>query len=211
MKLVAHSAGQDTHDRVRSSDPLLPVLRRAGAGDREAARELVKAVGPAMLRAVRKVMGPRTADVEDVLQEAVEGLLLALPSFKGQCTVLHFACRVGVLSALASRRRANFRAELVVDAPDAAEDSASPAASPLEGASANRRRQVVGQLLDDLPPAQSEVLVLHCALGFTVDEIAASLGRPAETVRSRLRLAKQALRERISASAELAEILEVGP
>jgi RNA polymerase sigma factor (sigma-70 family) len=206
-----HDASQAANDGARASDPLWPMARAAAAGDRNAARDLVKAVGPAMLRAVRKVMGCRTADVEDVLQEAVEGFLLALASFRGQCTVLHFACRVAVLSALSSRRRASFHAEFVVDAPDAGENAASPAASPLEGASASRRRQVVGQLLDELPPAQSEVLVLHCALGFTVDELARLLGRPAETVRSRLRLAKQALRERISASAELAEILELAP
>ena len=211
MRLIPHNASQAASGETGAQDALLPMVRLAADGDRDAARELVKAVGPAMLRAVRKVMGHRTSDVEDVLQEAVEGLLLALPSFKGQCTVLHFACRVAVLSALASRRRATFRAEFVVDAPEAAEQSPSPAASPLEGASANRRRQVVGQLLDDLPPAQSEVLVLHCALGFSVDEIALSVGRPKETVRSRLRLAKQALRERISASAELAELLEVAP
>jgi RNA polymerase sigma factor (sigma-70 family) len=211
VRLVPHGAGQTATGEMEAQDALLPKVRLAADGDRDAARELVKAVGPAMLRAVRKVMGHRTADVEDVLQEAVEGLLLALPSFKGQCTVLHFACRVAVLSALASRRRATFRAEFVVDAPHADEQAPSAAESPLEGASANRRRQVVGQLLDELPPAQSEVLVLHCALGFSVDEIALSVGRPKETVRSRLRLAKQALRERISASAELAEILEVAP
>jgi len=211
VRLIPHNAGQAASGETGAPDALLPMVRLAADGDRDAARELVKAVGPAMLRAVRKVMGHRTSDVEDVLQEAVEGLLLALPSFKGQCTVLHFACRVAVLSALASRRRATFRAEFVVDAPDAAEQAPSPAASPLEGASANRRRQVVGQLLDDLPPAQSEVLVLHCALGFSVDEIALSVGRPKETVRSRLRLAKQALRDRISSSAELAELLEVAP
>lgn len=210
MRLVTQpSDGEESSPRA--SDPLLPLARLAGQGDRNAMRELVKAVGPAMLRAVRKVMGPRTAEVEDVLQEAAEGLLQALVSFRGQCTVLHFACRVAVLSALSSRRQASFRAELVVGDPDAGENAASLAPSPIEGVAASRRRQVVGQLLDELPPAQAEVLVLHCALGFTVDEIAASLGRPAETVRSRLRLAKQALRERISTSSELAEILEVTP
>jgi RNA polymerase sigma-70 factor (ECF subfamily) len=172
-------------------------------------RQLVEAVGPAMLRAVRKVMGHRTADVEDVLQESVEGLLLALGSFKGECTVLHFACRVAVLSALASRRRASFRAQFAVDVPDAGEAVASPTPSPMEGVAANRRRQLLALLLDELPPLQAEVLVLHCALGFTVEEVASSVGCPIETVRSRLRLAKQALRERIGASSELAEILEI--
>ncbi len=211
MRLVAHNDSRTPPGGPPASDPLLLLARLAGRGDRTAMRELVKAVAPAMLRAVRKVMGSRSTDVEDVLQEAVEGLLQALASFRGQCTTLHFACRVAVLSALASRRRASFRAEIMVEAPEAGETAPSLAPSPMEGAAANRRRQLIGQLLDELPPAQSEVLVLHCALGFTVDEIAASLGRPAETVRSRLRLAKQALRERIGASAELAEILEVSP
>jgi DNA-directed RNA polymerase specialized sigma24 family protein len=64
-------------------------------------------------------------------------------------------------------------------------------------------------LLEELPPAQAEVLVLHCAFGFTVAQIAASAGRPAETIRSRLRLAKRTLRDRIDASAELSDVLEV--
>jgi RNA polymerase sigma factor (sigma-70 family) len=207
--LVTQTGNQTADGRARASDPLLPLARLAGTGDRNAMRDLVQTVGPAMLRAVRKVMGHRTADVEDVLQEAVEGLLLALGSFKGQCTVLHFACRVAVLSALALRRRASFRAEFAADFPDAGETTASLAPSPMDDVTRNRRRHLVGQLLDELPPAQAEVLVLHCALGFTVEEVAASVGRPVETVRSRVRLAKQALRERISASSELAEILEV--
>jgi RNA polymerase sigma-70 factor (ECF subfamily) len=209
VKLVTQAGSPAAEGTRTADDPLLPLARLAGGGDRNAMRDLVKAVGPAMLRAVRKVMGHRTADVEDVLQEAAEGFLLALQSFKGQCTVLHFACRVAVLSALALRRKASFRAELVVDAPDAGETTASLAPSPMDHVTTNRRRHVVGQLLDELPPAQAELLVLHCALGFTMEELAASLGRPVETVRSRVRLAKQALRERISASSELTEILEV--
>jgi RNA polymerase sigma factor (sigma-70 family) len=191
------------------TDPLLQVARLASSCNRNAMRQLVLAVGPAMLRAVRKVMGHQTADVEDVLQEAIEGLLLALGSFKGRCTVLHFACRVAVLSALSSRRRSGFRAQWTLDVPSATENSASCEPSPLDGVFANRRRQILGLLLDELPPVQAEILVLHCALGFTVEEVASSVGCPIETVRSRLRLAKQALRERIGASRELAEILEI--
>jgi len=174
-------------------------------------RRLVVAVGPAMLRAVRKVLGHATSDTEDVLQDAVEGLLHALATFRGECTVLHFACRVAVLSALASRRRADYRAQWTADVPEAVDFCLSPAPSPAEGVSANQRREILGMLLDELPPAQAEVLVLHCALGFSVEEIACAGNHPMETVRSRLRLAKLTLRARISASPELAEILELGP
>jgi DNA-directed RNA polymerase specialized sigma24 family protein len=136
-------------------DPLLPLARLAAGGNRGATRQLVEAAAPAMLRAVRNVMGHMTAEVEDVLQESIEGLLGALATFKGECTVLHFACRVAVLSALASRRRTSFRAQFSTDAPDAPDATASLAPSPLEGVFANRRRQQLGQLLDELPPAQS--------------------------------------------------------
>ena len=101
----------------------------------------------------------------------------------------------------------------MVDDPDLEErpQSDDDWPSPAEIVIAARRRQALEALLDELPPPQAEVLILHCALDFTVDEIAAAVGRPAETVRSRLRLAKRALRARIGGSAELAEILEMRP
>jgi RNA polymerase sigma-70 factor (ECF subfamily) len=180
----------------------------AAARDPQAMRQLVLAVGPAMLSAVRRVLGASAADVEDVLQEAAEGLLEALPSFKGDCSVRHFACRVAVFTALAWRRKLSFRAQWMVDVPEAAEASPSADLSPADTLQAARRRQILEMLLDELSPAQAEVLVLHCALDFTLEEVAATVGRPVETVRSRLRLAKQALRERIGDSAALIEILE---
>jgi RNA polymerase sigma-70 factor (ECF subfamily) len=187
---------------------LLAWARRAAAFDRDAAESLLLAVGPAMLRAIRKVLGAGAPDAEDVLQEAFEGLLGALGTFKGECTVRHFACRVAVFTALAWRRTVSFRGQQTVHVPEAGELSASPGDSPADGLLRARRREALEMLLDELPPPQAEVLVLHCALDFRIDEIAATVGRPAETIRSRLRLAKRALRDRIGASIELAELLE---
>jgi len=183
--------------------------RRAAAGEKKATRALLVAVGPAMLRAVRKVLARSTPDVEDVVQEAMEALVSALPGFRGECTVLHFAWRVAVLTALANRRRLDLRAQWTVDPEALLAEPVAGDPSPAEAAALRERRQALGTLLDELPASQAEVLVLHAALGFTVDEIAGAIGRPAETVRSRLRLAKQALRERIHASPKLAELLEV--
>jgi len=190
-----------------TGDELALLARRAGAGEPAAVADLVRAVGPAMCRSVARVLGPGAGDLDDVMQEALEGFLDALPSFRYECRVLHFACRVAVLSALLDRRRAGLRARVaqqsdaVADAPD------MEAASPAEAAMASQRRAALVALLDELPPVQTEVLILHCALGFTIAEIAASTGRPVETVRSRLRLAKEALRDRIDASRNLADLL----
>jgi RNA polymerase sigma-70 factor (ECF subfamily) len=197
--------------RAAAEDPLAGLAREAAAQKRDATRRVLVAVGPSMLRVVRTVLGPHAGDAEDVLQEASEGFLGALRSFRGECSVLHFACRVAVFSALAWRRRVTFRTAQMVDAPDLDEGLADAWLSPVELAIAARRREALETLLDELPPPQAEVLVLHCALDFTVDEIAAAVGRPTETVRSRLRLAKRALRERIGGSAELAEILGSKP
>ena len=193
------------------NEELVALAGKAAARDREAMKRLVVAVGPAMLRVIRTVLGPSGADAEDVLQDASEGFLNAVGSFKGQCTVLHFACRVAVFSALAWRRRVAFRTARMVDEPEVDEWAVAGGLSPAEMVVAARRREALETLLDELPPPQAEVLILHCALDFAVDEIAAAVGRPIETVRSRLRLAKQALRARIGGSAELAEILELSP
>ena len=194
-----------------NADALVALARRVVAGDRKATRSLLVAVGPAMLRAIRKVLARSTPDIEDVAQEAMEALIAALPGFRGDCTVLHFAWRVAVLTALANRRRLDLRAQWSADGSELAEREAVAAGPlPAEAVVLRGRREALVALLDELPANQAEVLVLHAALGFTIDEIAGAVGRPSETIRSRLRLAKQVLRDRISASPALSEILEVG-
>ena len=189
---------------------MMTLVRRVAAGDRKATRSLLGAVGPAMLRAIRKVLARSAHEVEDVAQEAMEALIAALPSFRGECPVLHFARRVAVLTALANRRRLDLRAQWAADAPEQVPEGVAAGPSPAEALFLRGRREALEALLDDLPANQAEVLVLHVALGFTIDEIARAADRPAETIRSRLRLAKQALRDRIQASPALSEILEVG-
>jgi len=187
---------------------LTDLARRAAAGDRRATHALLLQVGPPMLRAVRRVLARRTEEVEDVVQEAMQALVDALPGFRGQCTVLHFAWRVAVLTALANRRRLDLRAQWVGGATDLVEPAAGDP-TPDEAALLRGRREALGALLDQLPPDQAEVLVLHAAHGFTIEELAGAIGRPIETIRSRLRLAKRALRDRIDASPELADVLRV--
>lgn len=189
---------------------MVALVRRAVAGDRKATRSLLGAVGPAMLRAIRKVLARSTHEVEDVAQEAMEAFVAALPSFRGECPVLHFARRIALLTALANRRRLDLRAQWAADMPqEPVPEGVAAEPSPADALFLRGRREALAALLDELPANQAEVLVLHAALGFTIDEIAAATGRPAETIRSRLRLGKQALRDRIQANPELGEMLEV--
>ena len=194
------------------ADELLP-LARAATDDPDAAATLVGALSGGMLRIVRKVLGRRHPDVDDVTQDAVIALLTALMTFRGECSVEHFANRIALLTALAARRRARARARTVEPETesfdDVAGDETGQHASPLAGTVAARRRLLVRQLLDELPDVIAEALASHFILGYTVDEIAAASLVPANTVWSRLRLGKQALRRKLERDAELAEMLEV--
>jgi RNA polymerase sigma factor (sigma-70 family) len=188
------------------ADDLLGLARAAAARDPAAIRTLVTELGGAMLRSVRKVLGPHHPDVEDTTQEAVLALLQALPSFRAECTVLHFASRIAVMTALGTRRRLRVRARF--DEPDAPIDVASDesGASPFAEAVSNRRREMVLDVLDRMPEATAEALALHFVLGYTVDEIAALAGVSPNTVWSRLRLGKEALRRALANNAKLAEL-----
>ena len=66
---------------------------------------------------------------------------------------------------------------------------------------------IVRDLFGTLSAPHAEALALHVVLGYTVGEIAALAEVPDETVRSRLRLAKQALRKRVMSHPVLREVV----
>jgi RNA polymerase sigma-70 factor (ECF subfamily) len=187
------------------------LVQKSRAGDPQALRTLLTAVGPAMVQVIRRVLGGGNPDLEDVFQEAAFGFVEALASFRGECTTLHFACRVAVLSAMASRRRQQIRGRYGVESSAEEVIAASPDGGPsVEAlALAARRRALLRRLVEDLAEPQAEVLLLHCAAGFTLEEVARASGVPLETARSRLRLAKAALRARIEEEGLAVELSEV--
>jgi RNA polymerase sigma factor (sigma-70 family) len=182
-------------------DELAPLARAAARRDPKATRTFLSIVIPSLLRTVRRVLGAHHPDVEDVTQDAAIAVITALPSFHGACTTLHFACRVAVLTALAARRRLSYREHWTPNLPpEEMEGVPDNSPSPFASLQAARRREELRALLDSLPHEQAEVMTLHCVMGFTVDEIAASSGAPRDTVRSRLRAAREVLRKQITIS-----------
>ena len=191
----------------RARDELAGLARAAAGGSPDAVRTLVMSVTPAILRTVRGVMGTAHPDVEDIAQESVWRLVNALPGFRYECGVLHFACKVAVHTALNARRRERHRGGGRTDAFEP-EDHAYAGPSPSEELASAARRETVRQLFAALPTAQAEAFVMHIVLGFSVEETADACEVPANTVRSRLRLAKQAMRMRAAANPALSDILK---
>jgi RNA polymerase sigma-70 factor (ECF subfamily) len=200
----------DRSERGLGPDLLGPLATRASRGERVAMRHLLEAIAPPLLNAVRSVVGNVGVDAEDVTQESLVAIVRAMPAFRAECTVLHYATRIAVRTALAARRRAlagDVRLEQMQ------RDTATtdlPPPSPAHQLASARRMDLVRSLLDDLPEAQANAFAMRIVLGYSMQEVASATGAPLNTVRSRIRLAKEALRRRIENDPAIAEMLGAG-
>ncbi len=79
--------------------------------------------------------------------------------------------------------------------PENADEEASTDPTPDEEVAERQRRDRVQRALGELPGDQSEVVMLSYIEGLSHSEIAERLGLPLGTVKSRMRLAYQKIRE----------------
>jgi RNA polymerase sigma factor (sigma-70 family) len=191
---TAHAPTSDL-EAARACD----LAARAATGDPAATRQLLTLVSPAVLRSVRLVLGSKSPDVEDVTQQALLGFVEALASFRGECHPAGFAARIAVHNALSCRRRASRLRIVAYEAQQLADASERRRAPHDDAGTAAYQRRCVRDLLARLPRDQAEVLALHVVLGYSLPEVSQSTSIPLNTVKSRLRLAKQALRRHLDA------------
>jgi RNA polymerase sigma-70 factor (ECF subfamily) len=146
------------------------------------------------------------SDVEDISQEALIALLHGLPSYRGDGLLNSWADRVVARTTFLWLKRMRDSRE-----PRSHEQEALVAV-PSEDAPLDEyvHRQHVVTLLDHIPNEQRHALVLHHVMEMSVPEIAAELSTPLETVRSRLRLGRAALRA-LAAKEEAEEETPHGP
>jgi RNA polymerase sigma-70 factor (ECF subfamily) len=189
-----------------SADSLASLVPQVVAGDAGALRQLLGELVPHLLRVSRRVLGPEHPFVEDVAYEAAYTVVSQLAQYRGEGTVLNFARRIALHTAMNMRRRdrAQKRARLreVIDT-----DTLEAQAPDPEAALANTAMlPAVREVLDELPEVLADALVLNLLLGHTVVEIADIVGAPLETVRSRLRLAKERFKSRAAKHPVLREL-----
>jgi RNA polymerase sigma-70 factor (ECF subfamily) len=193
------------------TDPLASLARCAADGDRAAMRRVLETLGPTLLRVARGVLGAGHPELEDAVQDSMIGVATSLRAFRGECDLVHYASRIAVRACVALRRRARARGARLEPLEVVESRAPSEARSPSEQAASARRCALLRSLLDDLPDAQAEALAMRVVLGCSMEETASAAGAPLNTIRSRMRLAKEALRSRIEADPVLADALEVDP
>lgn len=205
----AKPAAVPTLQPPSSSEPdeMAGWARLAVQGDAAAIRQILLALGPSVTRTVRHVLGKGHPDQDDVLQETLMMLLRALPTWRGESRLSHFASCIGFRCALKVKRRQRTTKAWLEQYVRLESDAMQPA-QPNEETAAERRRRLLAELLARLPEAQAETLGLRFFLGLSIEEVASLTAVPANTVRSRLRLAKEALLGEMQSDARWAELRE---
>lgn len=126
--------------------------------------------------------------------------------FRGESSLSTWLTRIVVNSAIARSRKISRRAEVIeIGAdPDHHKDTAEApmdcqaSEQPEQSAERAELRRIIEKKIDDLPEAFRTVFMLRAVEEMSVEDVAASLGIPEATVRTRYFRAKGLLRESLA-------------
>jgi len=191
--VLIEPAGEQLHPIVQqpelSDGALSELAERATRGDPAATERLFLQLLPRVRNLVRYlVRGDR--DVDDLSQDALVMILKGMHGYRAEGPFRAWADRVVARSVFAALKRRSPR-------PAEREALAAELALGTGGHDTFYSRRELVAWLDTLPEAQRAALVLHHVMGLTIPEVASELAVGEETVRSRLRLAKERLRSAI--------------
>jgi RNA polymerase sigma-70 factor (ECF subfamily) len=165
--------------RVDELDPAL--IRAAAGGDLAAFERIVRAYQQHVWRFLRRLLGDRAA-AEDVAQETFLRVYRALPGFAHEARFSTWVFRIARNAGLDELRRRRRRERLA-----AAVRPADPVGSVGEA------RAEIEAALAGLPLDLREALVLVEVFGLPYAEVAAVIGVPVGTVKSRVFRARERL------------------
>ena len=178
------------------------LLQRIAAGDEHALGTLYDRWSPLVFSLCVHVLGD-----EDEAEEAVEETFwqawrqaARYDTTRGAVsTWLTTIARSRALDRLRAKRRRQEDAmsDLSETKRAAVEETARRGDDPANGAEVSERRGLVRQALLALPPEQREVLELAYFRGLSQTEIAEHTGQPLGTIKTRVRLAMEKLRDRL--------------
>jgi RNA polymerase sigma-70 factor (ECF subfamily) len=175
------------------------LIRECLAGRTEAFGELVIRYQDRLYNALCGILNSPD-DARDVAQDAFVQAFQQLKTFRGQSAFYSWLFRIALNAAASQRRRTRrkvtsidtAREQVGSDPPDR-----HPAAAPSHAMETDERRAAVQNALARLPAEFRVPLVLKEIDGMKYHEIAAVIGCPVGTVRSRIHRARTELRERL--------------
>jgi RNA polymerase sigma-70 factor (ECF subfamily) len=175
------------------------LMLRFQGGDARAFEALVRRHRTPVFSFLLRLTGDR-GRAEDLCQEAFLKVVKAAAGWEERARFSTWLYAIARNLAVDESRRMAFRRADPLDAPERrGAEPASDDPGPDRAADAALVRPKLEAALAALPPEQREVFLLREHAGLRFSEIAEVTGTPENTVKSRMRYALEALRERLEA------------
>jgi RNA polymerase sigma-70 factor, ECF subfamily len=136
-----------------------------------------------------------SADAQEITQDVFMKIYRGLNDFQGRSSLRTWIYRITVNTALNQCRKAN-RLPVTGDEYDYALENAVAVNSSTETLDKHDKEAQLSALIGVLSPEQRTVIILREIEGLSYQEIAESVNIPVNTVRTRLKRAREALMER---------------
>ena len=186
------------------------LLASIRAGDPDAAAALHDRLRPVVERAIRRLLGRRDRDHEDLAQQAMIEVVYTIDRFRGDCPLDAWASTVAAHVVYNHIRRRTTERR-IFDGPHAAhsEDDDAPASlrSLSRDTAARSTLKRVMIHLDAIDEVKAWTYVLHDVCGYDLREVADITESSVAAAQSRLVRGRKELRERLAADPELAPML----
>jgi RNA polymerase sigma-70 factor (ECF subfamily) len=165
----------------------------AANGDMGAFEEIYRAFSSTVYTVALGVTRDRS-DAEEVTQDVFMKAYRNLKSFRFGSSLGTWIYRITVNAAINVYRRSARRKEFdVVDGDMAPYANMDIKAQAVDGIGKNEAAEIVGKILDKLSPEHRSCIVLREIEGLDYKDMANALGIPLNTVRSRLKRAREAM------------------
>lgn len=188
--------------KIGADAELLALMRR---GEPAAFAALMRQNNRRLYRLARSIVRDES-EAEDIVQETYVRALAHLDDFRGEASLTTWLARIAANEALGRLRRRRPTVDLAQAENVVALPGLGAAINPESAAARREVRRVIERAVDELPANFRTVFMLRAVEQMSIDETAALLGIPAETVKTRFHRANRLLRQALSA--EFATILD---
>jgi RNA polymerase sigma-70 factor, ECF subfamily len=175
------------------------IVARVLEGDTAAFELLMRRHNERVFRTTRAVLHDDD-EAEDAMQAAYVSAYTHLRDFNGRAAFSTWLTRIALHEAFARLRKSKRTASL--DDTDIEEQEMAQARSPEDAASDVELRALLDEAVDALPLGFRTVFVMRAVEEMSAVDVAAALGIPEETVRTRLHRARGLLRDRLAKKLE---------
>lgn len=179
--------------------PIEEIIERCRHDDRKAQRLLFNQYRELAYRLVYRFLGPRP-DVDDVLQQIFIEIFQSLDSFQGRAAFDTWVYRIASNICMEKLRQQYKKRQLDMvsnqDLEEIPDESENALTVRLEQ---DELRKKIYEALDKVEGEKRIIIVLHDMENKTLEEIAALVGRPVGTVKSRLFYGREEMKRHLAA------------